>query len=107
MMNHYAIEWVEAWCLENGWTDLFVERRNNYWAFPPGGVMPEPIPMNVLRKIKEDNGFTTEEMTWTMIAVVITIVAVFSTFWLKCPIPLVFSFALDAVTVAQFEPEEA
>jgi hypothetical protein len=106
MMNHYAIEWIETWCLENGWTDLFVERRNNFWAFPPGGVMPEPIPMNVLRQIKQEKGFTIEEMRWTIAAVATTILAVFSTVWLRCPIPLVLSFALNAVTVAQFEIED-
>ncbi|HLO84837.1 MAG TPA: hypothetical protein VK203_07470 [Nostocaceae cyanobacterium] len=107
MINHYAIEWIQAWCLENGWTDLFVERRNNFWAFPPGGVMPEPIPVHVLRSIKEQKGLTVEEMSWTIAAVATTILAVLSTFWFKCPIPMVLSFALNAVTVAQFEPEDA
>ena len=39
MMERYSIQWIEAWCVENGWTDLFIERGGNYWAFPPGGVM--------------------------------------------------------------------
>ncbi|MEA5517105.1 hypothetical protein [Nodularia sp. UHCC 0506] len=30
-MTHYSLDWIEAWCQENGWTELFVERRNNYW----------------------------------------------------------------------------
>ncbi|WP_353933076.1 hypothetical protein WJM97_00885 [Okeanomitos corallinicola TIOX110] len=106
MINHYSIEWIEAWCVENGWTDLFVERRDNYWAFPPGGVMPEPIPVHVLRMIKEKNGLTNQEMLWSMIAVVITILSVFYTFILKCPMPLVFAFAFNAVTVAQLELED-
>jgi 8-oxo-dGTP pyrophosphatase MutT (NUDIX family) len=106
MMNHYSIQWIEDWCLENGWTDLFVERRGNYWAFPPGGVMPEPIPINVLRLIKEENGFTDQEMYWAGAAIATTILAVIYTFWFKCPIPLVLSFGFNAVTVAQFEPED-
>jgi hypothetical protein len=106
MMKHYSLEWIEAWCQENGWTELFVERRNNYWAFPPGGVMPEPIPPHVLRGIKAEKGLTLEERIWSMSAVIGTVVAVVSTFILRCPMPLVFAFAFNAVTVAQFEPEE-
>ena len=52
-MKHYCEEWVKDWCFENGWTDLYVERCH-YWAFPPGAVMPEPIPPRVLRLIKAE-----------------------------------------------------
>ncbi|MBD2196025.1 MULTISPECIES: slr1957 family protein [Calothrix] len=106
MMNHYAIEWIEAWCRENGWTDLFVERRNNYWAFPPGCVMPEPIPVQALRLIKAEKGLTAEEKWWSISAIIGTVVAVLSTVVLKCPMPLVFAFAFNAITVAQFEMED-
>ncbi|AFZ60062.1 hypothetical protein Anacy_4716 [Anabaena cylindrica PCC 7122] len=106
MNNHYSIQWIEAWCMENGWTDLFIERRDNFWAFPPGGVMPEPIPVHVLRVIKEENGLTNQEMIWSMSAVVISILAIIYTFVLKCPMPLVFAFAFNAVTVAQLELED-
>lgn len=107
MMNRYAIEWIEAWCEENGWTELFVERRNNYWAFPPGGVMPEPIPVHVLKLIKAEKGLTFEETLWSMSAVIGTVIALFSTLWLQSPMPLVLAFALNAITVAQFEPDDA
>ncbi|MDZ7957197.1 MAG: hypothetical protein RMY34_04730 [Aulosira sp. DedQUE10] len=107
MMNHYAIEWIETWCLENGWTDLFVERRNNFWAFPPGCVMPEPIPGHVLRLIKAEKGQTFEERLWSMSAIIGTVAAVLSTVFLKCPMPLVLAFAFNAVTVAQLEVEDA
>jgi len=105
MINRYSIQWVEAWCIENGWTDLFIERSNNYWAFPPGGVMPEPIPVHALRLIKQQNGLTKTELFWSISAIVTAIVGVISTFWLKCPMPLVAAFAFSAVTVALFEPE--
>ncbi|WP_375510581.1 hypothetical protein [uncultured Nostoc sp.] len=107
MMNHYSLQWIEAWCQENGWTDLFVERRNNFWAFPPGGVMPEPIPVHVLRVIKAEKGLTFEERLWSMSAVIGTILAVLCTFWFQSPMPLVLAFAFNAVTVAQFELEDA
>ncbi|BAZ50782.1 hypothetical protein NIES4103_33990 [Nostoc sp. NIES-4103] len=106
-MTHYSVEWIEAWCQENGWTELFIERRNNYWAFPPGGVIPEPIPSHVLKSIKAEKGLTFEERLWSVSAVIGTIVAVVSTFVLRCPMPLVAAFALNAVTVAQLELEDA
>ncbi|WP_017654001.1 hypothetical protein [Fortiea contorta] len=106
MIDHYSLEWIEAWCQENGWTDLFVERRNNYWAFPPGGVMPEPIPTHVLQLIKAEKGLTFEETLWTISALIGTVIAILSTLWFHSPMPLVLAFALNAITVAQFEPED-
>ena len=105
-MKHYCDEWIKEWCHENGWTDLFVERNDNYWAFPPGAVMPEPIPPKVLRFIKAEKGLTFEERWLSISAVIGTIVAIVSTYLLKCPMPLVFAFAFDAVTVAQLEIED-
>jgi hypothetical protein len=107
MIKHYCDRWIEEWCQDNGWTDLYIERCNNYWAFPPGAVMPEPIPPAALRLIKTKKGLSVEERLWSLIAVVGTVVAAIVTFWLKCPMPLVFAFALNAVTVAQLETEEA
>ncbi len=104
-MKHYRNEWIEEWCQENGWTDLFEERCNNYWAFPPGAVMPEPIPTHTLRLIKTQKGLTSQEKFWSVSAVFGTIVAVVSTYLFKCPIPLVLAFAFDAVTAAQLEVE--
>jgi hypothetical protein len=106
-MKHYHLEWIAEWCQDNGWTDLFEERRNNYWAFPPGAVMPEPIPTKVLRLIKSQKGMTLDEKFWSVSAVVGTIAAVISTYVLKCPMPLVLAFAFDAVTAARLEIEEA
>lgn len=106
-MKHYSDQWIEEWCEENGWTDLFVERCNNYWAFPPGAVMPEPIPTHVLRLIKEQKGQTKQEKFWSISAVIGTFIAVVTTYVLKCPMPLVLAFAFDAVTAAQLEVEEA
>ncbi len=106
-MKHYCETWIEEWCQENGWTDLFIERYNNYWAFPPGAVIPEPIPYKVLRLIKAEKGFTPQERFWSISALICTVLAVISTYLLKCPMPLVFAFAFDAITMAQLEVEEA
>ena len=106
-MRHYNDEWINQWCEDNGWTDLHIERCNNFWAFPPGAVMPEPIPAKVLRAIKAERGLTCEERIWSITAVVATMLAAGVTYWLRCPIPMVAAFAFNAVTVAQLEVEDA
>ena len=105
-MTHYSLEWIEAWCQENGWTELFIAGCNNYWAFPPGCVMPEPIPTHVLSLIKAEKGLTTEETVWSVSAVIATVLAIVSSVMFKCPMPLVLAFAFNAVTVAQLEIED-
>jgi hypothetical protein len=105
-MKHYCHTWIEEWCQDNGWTDLFEERCNNYWAFPPGCVMPEPIPTKALRLIKSEKGLTSQEKVWSISAVITTFVAVISTYFLKCPMPMVAAFAFGAVTMAKLEVED-
>lgn len=104
-MKHYRDEWINEWCQQNGWTDL-VRDRYNYWAFPPGAVMPEPIPPQALRIIKQEKGLTTQEKLWSISAAIGAIICTISSYFLKCPMPLVFAFAFGAVTVAQLEVEE-
>ena len=105
-MKHYADEWIQEWCQENGWTDLFIERYNNYWAFPPGAVMPEPIPSHTLRLIKASKGLSHQERIWSTTAVIVAILATVLGYMTKCPLPFVFAFAFGAVTVAQLEIED-
>jgi hypothetical protein len=102
-MNHYCDEWIEEWCEKNGWTDLFRERPNSYWAFPPFGVMPQPIPLQDLRIIKSQKGLSKEERLWTISAIVATVVAGLLCYFLKSPMPMFLAIAFDMVTVAQFE----
>lgn len=104
-MKHFSEDWLQEWCQENGWTDLYVERYN-YWAFPPGAVMPEPIPTKALRLIKADKGMCFSEKAWSIAAVIVTFLAAVVSYVCKCPMPLVFAFAFCAVTVARLEVEE-
>ena len=104
-MKHFCDEWIQEWCMDNGWTDLFIERYN-YWAFPPGAVMPEPIPVKILRLIKSEKGLCKEEKIWAVAAWTVTVVAIVISYLLNCPMPLVFAFAFDAITVAQMEMED-
>ena len=104
-MKHYCDEWIKDWCEQNGWTDLVIERYN-YWAFPPGAVMPEPIPLETLRTIKAQKGFSFQEKLWIIAAAIITPISVILSYYLKCPMPLVFAFAFGAITVAKLEIDE-
>ena len=105
-MKHYCEEWINEWCQNNGWTDLYIERYH-YWAFPPGAVMPEPIPPQVLRAIKAEKGLSGEERLGSIAAVVVTLIAAILSYFLKSPMPLVFAFAFSAVTVGLLEVEDS
>jgi len=105
-MKHYHDEWIQEWCLENGWTDLFIE-RSLYWAFPPGAVMPEPIPVKVLKLIKQQKGLCNQERIWVTIAATVTVGTIISSCVAACPVPLVIAFAFNAITAAQLEVEFA
>ena len=104
-MKHYSEEWINEWCQLNGWTELYIE-RSQYWAFPPGAVMPEPIPPQVLKLIKAERGLCGEERFWSIAAVVVTVVATILSYCLKSPMPMVLAFAFAAITVAMLEVEE-
>ena len=105
-MKHYRDEWIQEWCEKNGWTDVFMERYDNYWAFPPGAVMPEPIPTKIMRTIKADKGLCFEEKLWLALAAIITSISIASSYFFKCPMPLVFAFAFTAITTARLEVED-
>ncbi|MEA5510029.1 hypothetical protein VB715_09660 [Crocosphaera sp. UHCC 0190] len=105
-MKHFCDDWIQEWCEDNGWTDLVREPYNNYWAFPPGAVMPEPIPAEVLRLIKATKGFCEEERAWLLWAVALSVVSVGFTYFFKSPMPIVFAFAFDAIAAAKLEVEE-
>ena len=105
-MRHFQDEWIQEWCENNGWTELFRERYNFYWAFPPGAVMPEPIPQKALRLIKTEKGLSSEEQIWLTIAVVVSLFAAISSYFLASPMPIVLAFAFDAIVAAQLEVED-
>ena len=105
-MKHFHDVWIQEWCDNNGWSDLFRERYNHYWAFPPNAVMPEPIPQQALRIIKEEKGLTRDEQIWLGAASIVSLTAVTLSYFLGNPMPIVLAFAFDAITVAQLEVED-
>lgn len=103
-MNHFAPQWIEEWCQENGWTDWFLE-CSRYWAFPPNAVMPVPIPTAVLRAIKAQKGMCFEEKAWCFAIVGSAIAGAISTYYLGSPVPLMAAFIFGAVTVARMDDD--
>ncbi|MEA5470613.1 hypothetical protein [Spirulina sp. 06S082] len=102
-MRHYQQQWIDEWCMENGWTDLYRERSGNYWAFPPHAVMPEPIPSSILKTIKSHKGWCREEQVVIGTAVLSTLGSIGLSFFFKCPIPMVFAFGIGAIASALLE----
>lgn len=103
-MNRYCREWIQEWCDENGWTDLFKERQD-YWAFPPHAVMPTPIPTQVLQTIKSRKGFSPSEKLWSAIAWVAAVTGAGMGYFCASPMPMVLAFALCALIFAHFDDE--
>lgn len=48
-MDKFQKNEAQKWCESNGWTDLFVQ-ESVYYAFPPGAVIPLPVPVPVNHK---------------------------------------------------------
>ena len=105
-MKHYCDRWIHEWCYDNGWTDPVMEPLNHYWAFPPGGVMPQPIPPDVLRAIKRQNGLSRQEKFWSISAVAIAFLTAGLSYALQCPMPLLVGFAYGALVVAGMDTDE-
>lgn len=104
-MNHYREQWIADWCQEHGWTDWFCQ-QHSYWAFPPHAVMPTPIPPQVLRHIKAENGFTPDERMWCLAGLTSLISGVMMSYGWSSPMPLLIAFGICAVVAIQLEDEE-
>ncbi len=105
-MKHYSDKWIQDWCSENGWTDPVMEPFNQYWAFPPGGVMPAPIPSDTLRLIKSRYGMTGQEKLWSATAIATAVFMAWLSYITKCPMPLIIGFAYAACISAGLEVDE-
>lgn len=104
-MKHYHEEWIKEWCEENGWTDLSKEHYM-YWAFPPGAVIPEPIPSKTLKSIKAKKGLSAEEKLWGITATIAMIIGAILSYFLMSPMPVILAFCFCAIAVTQLEIED-
>ncbi|AZB71685.1 hypothetical protein [Synechococcus elongatus] len=101
----YPPQWIVDWCQEHGWTDLFVECRQ-YWAFPPGAVLPQPIPAEVLIAIKKAQGLSPFEQQSFSIWLGLFLAAIAIAWYWTTPLPLLSLFAGSAGLVAWLDDSE-
>ncbi|NJK99191.1 MAG: hypothetical protein HC910_01005 [Spirulinaceae cyanobacterium SM2_1_0] len=105
-MKHFNTDWINEWCGEHGWTDLAVVGYDTYWAFPPGAVMPEPIPPTALRMIKAQRGLCKQERRIVLAALGLTLFAAIASYVVRSPMPLVIAFCADALAAASLEVDD-
>jgi len=46
---------IKKWCEDSRWTDLFVH-KGQFYAFPPGAVVPLAVPTEVIESVKNIRG---------------------------------------------------
>lgn len=97
-MMHPLYPSLNQWCHDNGWTDLFVERYQ-FWAFPPGGVLPAPLPDAVLEDLHAQHyrglKYSASYGTLFLASGLAIVLALFS----HSPMPLVAAFSISAIAV--------
>lgn len=97
-----ADEWIDEWCQRHGWTE-WMWLNQWYWAFPPNGVIPEPLPREALRLLKRQKGWSQQERGLTLGAVSVALGSALASYGLHCPLPLVLAFGICAVVSIQLE----
>ena len=95
---------IDRWCQDNGWTDLFVEQYQ-YWAFPPGAVMPIPVPVHVFEGFHTSRSLPLQEKIGYTVSVGVTLLAIFLSCSIHSPMPLVGAFCFCAVIIALLEED--
>ncbi len=99
----YSLEVARAWCQENGWSDLFIEQYR-LWAFPPGGVMPLPLPECALQEVNFDAALTSRQVLSQALVFTAAISSILTSFATHSPVVLVVGFAACALAVGLGEP---
>lgn len=95
----YSYKAALMWCQEHGWTDLFIEQYQ-YWAFPPGGVMPLPLPSQALQPIELPTVTTPQQRFLQLLALAVAFAATGISCWFQSPMPLVVGFGACALLIA-------
>lgn len=95
---------MQAWCQENGWTDLFVEQYQ-FWAFPPGSVLPIPVPAQALEGYYKNRVASPQERLLSLVSIGTTLGAVLWTTLTLSPLPLLVAFGGCAIAVGLLEED--
>lgn len=97
-MSHPIYQYLNRWCQDHGWTDLFVERYQ-FWAFPPGSVMPLPLPAQAIESFYLQQRLSGKRQICLGLALVATALAGVLTTLSHSPMPLIAAFACAAIAV--------
>jgi hypothetical protein len=96
--------YIQQWCQEHGWTDLFIEQRQ-FWAFPPGSFIPVPVPASAVKRFYAKYRPTTQVRVLSLSVMGVALGAVVLTVLTLSPVPLLLGFGCCAIAVALLEPE--
>ena len=76
-----------------------------YWAFPPGAVMPLPIPAHVFEGFRDNRALRLQDKLGYTAAMVVTLVAVYWSYVTQSPMPVVAAFCFCAIAIATLEED--
>ncbi len=103
-MSKGLYQHIQQWCSDHGWTDLFMEQCQ-FWAFPPGSVIPVPIPIHAVEGFYQTRRTPAPVKLLNFSAFVLAVGSAILTIWTRSPIPLVSAFGFCAIAVALVEEE--
>ncbi|MCG9893082.1 MAG: hypothetical protein MH252_18665 [Thermosynechococcaceae cyanobacterium MS004] len=103
-MPNVLYQYLQHWCQEQGWTDLFIEHRQ-FWAFPPGSFMPVPVPRSAIERFYDKHTLSPQAKILSLAVLVLALGAIAWTALTLSPIPLLLGFACCAIAVGLQEPE--
>jgi hypothetical protein len=90
---------IHQWCQAHDWTDLFFEQAQ-FWAFPPGSVMPMPIPARALEGFAANHEMPLKTRLLNGTCLGTALGASILTVLTLSPLPLLLAFGCCTVTVA-------
>lgn len=83
---------------------IFFIEQYQYWAFPPGGVMPLPLPTEGLQFIELPVALSAQQRRLQILALAIALITMGLSGWLQSLFPLVIGFSCCALLMAAQEP---
>jgi hypothetical protein len=99
-MSKVPYEYLQRWCQDHGWTDLFIEQYQ-FWAFPPGSVLPLPIPAYAFDGFQQR--LSRRSFWLNAAAIILTLSGICLTALTSSPIPLLSAFVVSTMAVALME----
>jgi hypothetical protein len=103
-MPRVLYQFIQQWCKEHNWTDLFVEQQQ-FWAFPPDSFIPVPIPVSAIERFYAKRRSAPRFKVTSLSAVGAALSTVALTMLTFSPVPLLLGFGCCVIAVALLEPD--